>query len=71
MTKKECPKCKSKCFQLVDYYVTGYIYEIVNGVVTAEGTDDGGNHVKSTCLCRNCGYIWHPRNLDNNFIIDY
>ena len=70
MTNKKCPRCKSKKFQLVDYYITGYIYEVEDGVVTGEGQDDGGDHVKTVCLCRNCGHHWHPRNLDNDFVID-
>ena len=71
MTEKKCPKCGSQNFQVVDYYVTGYIYEVANGIVTAEGTDDGGNHVRTNCVCRKCGHIWHPKNLDKNFAIDH
>lgn len=33
MTEKKCPKCGSNNFQIVDYYVTGYVYEVENGVV--------------------------------------
>jgi len=71
MTEKKCPKCGSQNFQVVDYYVTGYIYEVANGIVTAEGTDDGGDHVRTNCVCRNCGHNWHPKNLDKNFAIDH
>ena len=70
MTNKKCPKCKSRNFQVVDYYVTGYIYEVENGKVYAEGTDDGGDHKKTDCICRKCGHRWHPRNLGLDFIID-
>lgn len=70
MTTKKCPKCNQQDFQLIDYYVTGYIYDVVNGYVTANGADDGGRHVKSRCFCRICGHVWSPRHLDSNFRID-
>lgn len=71
MTTKKCPKCSSRYFQLVDYCATRYIYEIVNGVVYAEGANDGEKSISTTCICRICGHQWHPRNLDNAFKIDY
>ena len=40
MTDKKCPKCGSNNFQIVDYFVTGYIYEVENGVVNGNGADD-------------------------------
>ena len=64
MTNKKCPRCGSKNFQIVDYYVQGFIYEVVDGVVTADGADDGGQHVRTTCFCRDCGHLWHPRKFD-------
>lgn len=64
MTNKKCPNCGSMTFQIVDYYITGYIYEVENGVVTAEGADDGGEHKKTTCVCRECGHLWHPRKFE-------
>ena len=64
MTDKKCPKCGSRNFQIVDHYDTGYIYEVEDGVVTAEGADDGGMHLRTTCTCRNCDHQWHPRNFD-------
>lgn len=71
MTNKQCPQCKSRNFQVVDYYVTGYIYVVEGGIITAEGVDDGGDHVKTECFCKKCGYSWHPRKFDNDFVIDY
>ena len=66
MTEKKCPKCGSRSFQITDYYVTGYIYEVVDGFITAEGADDGGQHIKTSCRCRNCDYLWHPRKFEYN-----
>ena len=68
MTEKKCPKCGSRNFQITDYYVTGYIYEVEDGKVIPDGADEGGEHVRTTCVCRECGHIWHPRNFD--FSID-
>lgn len=68
MTDKKCPKCGSSNFQIIDYYVCGYIYEVEEGRVIAEGQDDGGDHVRTNCICRNCKHQWHPRNFD--FVID-
>lgn len=64
MTEKKCPKCGSRNYQIVDYYVTGYIYEVEEGVVIAEGADDGGEHKRTDCYCRACGHVWHPRNFE-------
>lgn len=65
MTEKKCPKCGSRTFQIVDYYVRGYIYEVTDGYVEAEGEDDdGGEHVRTVCVCRKCDYEWHPRNME-------
>lgn len=68
MTDKKCPKCGSRNFQIVDYYVAGYIYEVEDGKVIAEGQDDGNEHVRTSCVCRECGHEWHPRNF--NYEID-
>lgn len=68
MIDKKCPKCGSTDFQIVDYYITGYIYEVENGYVMGDGVDDGGKHVKTVCTCRKCGYCWHPRKIE--FTID-
>lgn len=70
MTNKKCPKCGSKSFQVTDYFVTGYIYEVEDGYVTAEGQDDGGIHVCTTCVCRECGHQWHPKKFNDDFVID-
>ena len=64
MTDKKCPKCGSKNFQITDYWGTGYIYEVEDGVVHGEGSDDGGEHIRTNCVCRECGHEWHPRNFD-------
>lgn len=64
MIDKRCPKCGSRYFQLVDYYVVGYIYEVEDGRVIAEGQDDGGEHVRTNCVCRDCDHQWHPRKMD-------
>lgn len=69
-TSKRCPKCGSRSFQVVDHYITGYIYEVVDGHVIGDGADDGGAHIKTDCYCRQCGHRWHPRNLDEDFRID-
>lgn len=61
MTDKKCPKCGSRNFQIVDYDVVGYIFEVEDGRVIADGQDDGGEHVRTICLCRECGHEWHPR----------
>lgn len=68
MTDKRCPKCGSRNFQIIDYDVVGYIYDVEDGKVIADGQDDGGEHVRTTCICRECGHEWHPRNF--NFEID-
>lgn len=68
MTDKKCPQCGSRYFQIVDYYVVGYIYEVEDGRVNADEQDSGGEHVRTTCLCRDCGHQWHPRNF--NYTID-
>lgn len=65
MINKNCPKCGSRNFQLVDYCVTAYIYEVNEGRVIADGAgDDGGEHVRTTCVCRECKHQWHPKNLE-------
>lgn len=68
MINKKCPKCGSRYFQIVDYYVVGYIYEVEDGKVIAEGQDDGGKHVRINCYCRECHHEWHPRKCD--YVID-
>lgn len=64
MTNKKCPICGSRNFQIVDYYVRGYIYEVENGVVLADGEDEGEEHVRTTCFCRKCDHFWHPKNFE-------
>lgn len=64
MTNKKCPKCGSRNFQIVDEYVQELLYEVEDGIVEAMGEGDGGEHVRTSCTCRNCGYHWHPRNLE-------
>lgn len=64
MTDKKCPKCGKQHFQLVDEYVQELIYEVEDGIVTPDGSGDGGEHIRTTCHCRECGHSWHPRNLD-------
>lgn len=68
MIDKKCPKCGSRNFQLVSYYVVGYIYEVENGRVIADGQDEAGEYVRNVCSCRNCNHQWHPRKLD--YVID-
>lgn len=68
MTDKKCPKCGSRNYQIVSYDVVGYIYEVEDGYVCAEGQDDGGEHIRTTCVCRECDHQWHPRKFD--FTID-
>lgn len=68
MIDKKCPKCGSRYFQIVDYYVVGYIFEVEDGRVIAEGQDDGGEHVRTTCVCHDCGSQWHPKKM--NYEID-
>lgn len=68
MIDKKCPKCGSRNFLLIDYDVVGYIYEVEDGRVIADGQDDGGEHVRTTCVCRECDHQWHPKNA--NFEID-
>lgn len=68
MIDKKCPQCGSRYFQIVDYYAVGYIYEVEDGRVIAEGQDDGGEHVRTTCVCRDCGRQWHPKKM--NYEID-
>lgn len=38
--------------------------EVEAGIVIAVGADDGGEHIRTTCCCRQCGHLWHPRNFD-------
>ena len=63
MTNKKCPKCGSRSFQICDEWVNDLIYEVTEGVVVAEGAGSGGEHIRTTCYCRKCGHIWHPRNF--------
>lgn len=64
MTDKKCPKCGSRNFQIVDHYDTGYIYEVEDGVVLADGADDGGRRLRTICTCRKCNHTWHPKKLE-------
>ena len=64
MTSKKCPKCGSRNLQIADEYTTAYLYEVTDGVVEADGEDnDCGQHIRTTCTCRNCDYQWHPKNF--------
>lgn len=64
MTEKRCPKCKSKNFQIVDYYTRPYIYEVEDGYVVADGIGEEAYHVRTICVCRECGYEWSPRKFE-------
>lgn len=68
MTDKKCPKCGSATFQICDECVQELIYEVTDGYVEANGEGDGGEHIRTTCYCRECGHVWHPRNF--NYTID-
>lgn len=70
-TKKRCPNCGGNVFQISDFYSVAYLYEVIDGIVFADGMDDAccmSDHVRTVCVCRLCGHIWHPRNFD--FSID-
>lgn len=69
MTDLKCPKCKCADLQIVDYVIDGYIYEVVAGVVYGEGIDGGSKHVRTDCVCRECGHTWHPRKI--KYTVDY
>lgn len=68
MINKKCPQCGSRYFQIVDYYVVGYIFEVEDGKVIADGQDEGGEHVRTICVCHDCGRKWHPKKCD--YVID-
>lgn len=71
MTDKKCPICGCRSFQISDYYAVAYLYEVIEGVVTADGLDDAcglADHVRTVCVCRQCGHVWNPRNFE--FTID-
>lgn len=68
MTDKKCPRCGSRTFQIVEYAVQELIYEVTDGYVEAYGEGDGGDHIKTTCHCKECDHFWHPRKF--NYIID-
>lgn len=68
MTNYRCPKCGSRTFQIVDECVQELMYEVEDGIVEAMGAGDGGEHIRTTCTCRNCNYSWHPRKL--MYVID-
>lgn len=70
MTNKKCPKCGSGNFQVVDYQIRAYMYEVEDGYVTADGVDEDSDHVRTNCVCRECGHVWHPRRLNDDFVID-
>lgn len=70
-TNKKCPKCGSKNFQVVAYSIVGYIYEVEDGRVIADGQDDGDSKdVRVNCVCRECEHQWHPKRLNDDFVID-
>lgn len=64
MTDKKCPKCGSRSFLIIDRYETDYFYNVVDGVVCADGSGDDATHVRTTCVCDNCQHSWHPRKFD-------
>lgn len=67
MTTKKCPKCGSNNFQISDYYAIAYLYEVINGVVVADGMEDTcglNDHIRTICVCRECGHQWNPRKLE-------
>lgn len=68
MTDKKCPKCGSRNFQIADYYTRPYIYEVEDGKVIGDGMGEESDHVKTTCVCRECGHEWHPKKFE--YIID-
>lgn len=66
MTDKKCPLCSSRFFQISDFYAVAYLYEVADGIVTADGLDDSCglcDHVRTVCVCRQCGHVWNPRNF--------
>lgn len=71
MTDKKCPFCGYRSFQISDYYAVAYLYEVEDGIVTADGMDDAcslSDHVRTVCVCSQCGHEWNPRKFD--FTID-
>ena len=68
MTTKKCPKCGSKNFQITDYYIRGYIFEVEEGTVHANGENEDAEHVRTNCFCRKCHHLWHPKKF--NYTID-
>lgn len=68
MTNKKCPKCGSRTFQIADYCVVVYAYEVTDGFVESEGMGDSCDPVKTICVCRKCKHEWHPRKM--SFTID-
>lgn len=69
MTDKKCPKCGSCNYQIADEYTTTYLYEVIDGIVVADGEDnDFGKRVRTTCTCYKCGHHWHPRRF--RYVID-
>lgn len=61
MTSEKCPKCGSRNFQIVDHYDTGYMFEVKEGFVTPESSDNGGEHLYTVCSCHKCNHLWHPK----------
>lgn len=60
-TKKKCPKCGSKDFQVDEYVEITNKYTAEGGIITFEGTSDFGDTKAIYCKCHKCGYTWHPR----------
>lgn len=71
MTNKKCPKCGSNSFALESKVTAYLLYEVTNGHVKSNGIDaDAGDSLSDTCICDNCGYRWHPKKLNDDFVID-
>ena len=46
-------------------------YIVTGGCVEANGIDaDAGTILANTCTCDECGHVWHPRNLNDDFVVD-
>lgn len=69
ITKRRCPKCGSRNFQIDDWYEACYIYQVEDGVITPDGVDnDGCDHIRTVCTCLDCGNNWHPKNLYKSIV---
>lgn len=74
LSKTFCPKCGCGCFHIYDSYVATYMYFVHDETRMVEpmGMLDGvAEHVRTECVCNNCGYSWHPRKLDYTIDNDF